>query len=202
MPCTPPLGENAAGGSAAKEPVDANVAGTTIKAVKLAGPSRAADLDASNSAQGTGRAKELAGPSRAADEVASNSAQGTGRAQELAGLSRAADEEASNSAQGTGRAQELRKQLAKCRADTAEILKELAANRETLEKLEAARRLAQQRAADGAQQRAAAAAQRGTTAAAQQAPTRHLAHGEHLEHIGDRSAAGYQKGLQCCPPDA
>ena len=122
-----PAKENAAGGFAAKEPVDANVAGTTIKAVKLAGPSRAADEDASNSAQ------------------------------------------------GTGRAQALRKQLAKCRADAAEALKDLAATRERVKKLETARRRAEQRAAD----------------AVQQAPWLHLAHSAHLKYSGDRSAAGY-----------
>jgi hypothetical protein len=143
MPCTQPLGENTAGVSAAKEPVDANVAGTTIiKAVKLAGLSRAADEEASNSAQGAGRALELAGPRRAADE------------------------EASNSARGTGRAQELRKQLAQCRADTAEALKELAASRERLEKLEAAKRRAKQHAVAAAQQRAATAAEQLVAAAA------------------------------------
>jgi flagellar motility protein MotE (MotC chaperone) len=130
-----PAKENAAGGFAAKEPVGANVAGTTIKAVKLAGPSRAADEDASNSVQ------------------------------------------------GTGRAQALRKQLAKCRADAAEALKDLAATRERVKKLETARRRAEQRAADAAQQRAADAVQ--------QAPWLHLAHSAHLKYSGDRSAAGY-----------
>jgi hypothetical protein len=52
--------------------------------------------------------------------------------------------------------------MAECRADTAEALKELAASRETLEKLETARRRAQQRAA----------------AAGQQAPTSHHNHGD------------------------
>ena len=95
--------------------------------------------------------------------VDANAAAGpTAKARKLAGASRAAAEEANNSAQGTERAQELRKQLAECRADTAEALKELAASRETLEKLEAARRRAQQRAA----------------AAGQQAPTSHHNHGD------------------------
>ena len=87
---------------------------------------------------------------------------------QLAEGSRAAAEEASNSTQRTRRVQEMQKQMADLKADTAEILKAVAASRDRQNKMDEAAATVSRKALEV--QRAAAAAQ--------QAPSRHHTHGD------------------------